>query len=403
MTAEQRDQKVEVRESERAGRISPVATSVTAFVGRTERGPVDTPVAVTSFVEFEDTFGTVTGDSTLGFSVHDFFTNGGTDAVVVRLRRPGTGDAPDVEALTASDVVGPGLREAGCGLYALDRVDLFTLLVIAPHTPDGSVEPAVVRAAAAYCEERRAVLLLDGPPEWESAADVLAASAIGLDAVVGTTSANAALFFPRIRQPNPLNDNEIETFSAIGAVAGVIARTDARAGVWSSPAGEQAVLNRVPGLSADLTSREVSAVTAAGVSCLRSIPGGGRVVWGARTMQGADSEGSQWKYLPVRRTALFVEESVAQGTRWVVFEPNAEQTWARVRELVDEFMHGLFRAGAFPSSTTPSEAYFVKCGRDTMTEDDVERGVLTVLVGFAPIRAGEFVVVRVDQATGSRG
>ena len=235
-----------------------------------------------------------------------------------------------------------------------------------PRQPanDGSVDPIVVRAAEEYCRERHAVLLLDSPPSWTSAQDVLAAHEAGLDAVVGASGANVALIFPRLG----------DGLSATGAVAGVIARTDARTGVWGSPAGEQALLNRVPHLDVDLTSREVSALTAAGISCLRSLPGGGRVVWGARTMDGADAAGSPWKYLSLRRTALFIEESVQRGTTWVGAEANTEQTWAQVGSAVS----------AFP---------------DTMTLDEIAAGVMTVTVGFAPIRAGEFVTVNVRQAT----
>ena len=380
--------------------IEGVATAVAAFIGLAEQGPFETPLSLTSFTEFRDTFGGHADHVTMSFAVRDFFANGGTDAVVVRLGGRG-GDAPDGAVLTASDIVGPGLEEDGRGLYALDRVDLFSLLVIPPHTRDGGVDPEVVRAADAYCRSRRAILLLDGLPRWAVAGDVLAAYASGLDAVIGTSSADAALFYPRLRQPNPLRRRELGVFSALGAVAGVIARTDAQVGVWASPAGPHALLNRVSELDVDLSTREVSALTAAGVNCLRSVPGGGHVVWGARTMQGGDASGSEWKYLSVRRTALFIEESLARGTRWVTFEPNTEETWTQVREHVDEFMHGLFREGAFPGSSRPSDGYFVKCGRDTMTEHDIESGVLTVTVGFAPIRPGEFVVVRVQQTAGA--
>ena len=233
------------------------------------------------------------------------------------------------------------------------------------------------------------MLLLDSPPSWTSAQDVLAAHEAGLDAVVGASGANVALIFPRLG----------DGLSATGAVAGVIARTDARTGVWGSPAGEQALLNRVPHLDVDLTSREVSALTAAGISCLRSLPGGGRVVWGARTMDGADAAGSPWKYLSVRRTALFIEESVQRGTTWVGAEANTEQTWAQVGSAVSAFMHSMFEAGAFPATSIERDAYTVACGPDTMTPDEIAAGVVTVTVGFAPIRAGEFVTVNVRQAT----
>jgi hypothetical protein len=161
--------------------------------------------------------------------VRDFFTNGGRCAVVVRLLAPGAVDDPAGAPLTASDIVGAGLKASAAGLYALDTVDEINLLVIHPHAPDGSVDPIVVRAAEEYCRERHAVLLLDSPPSWTSAQDVLAAHEAGPDAVVGASGANVALIFPRLG----------DGLSATGAVAGVIARTDARTGVWGSPAGSR--------------------------------------------------------------------------------------------------------------------------------------------------------------------
>ena len=135
------------------------------------------------------------------------------------------------------------------------------------------------------------------------------------------------------------------------------------------------------------------------VNVIRKFPVYGTVVWGARTLQGNDEVGSEWKYVPVRRTALFIEESLYRGLKWVVFEPNDEPLWAQIRLNVGSFMNDLFRQGAF-QGTTPKDAYFVKCDKDTTTQSDINRGVVNILVGFAPLKPAEFVVIKLQQLAG---
>ena len=139
----------------------------------------------------------------------------------------------------------------------------------------------------------------------------------------------------------------LENFAPCGAVAGMFARTDAQRGVWKAPAGLDATLVGVPKLTVQLTDAENGQLNPLGINCLRAMPAAGRVVWGARTLQGDDRLASEWKYVPVRRTALFIEESLYRGTQWVVFEPNDEPLWAQIRLNVGAFMHSLFRQGAF--------------------------------------------------------
>jgi phage tail sheath protein FI len=135
------------------------------------------------------------------------------------------------------------------------------------------------------------------------------------------------------------------------------------------------------------------------VNCLRSFPVAGNVVWGARTLQGADALASEWKYVPVRRLAYFLEESLYRGTQWVVFEPNDEPLWAQIRLNVGAFMHNLFRQGAFQGQT-PQEAYFVKCDKDTTTQNDINLGIVNIVVGFAPLKPAEFVIIQIQQIAG---
>src|SRR5262249_52846215 len=209
----------------------------------------------------------------------------------------------------------------------------------------------------------------------------------------------SALFFPRLRQPNPKHDDQVEEFAPCGAVAGVFARTDAQRGVWKAPAGLDATLVGVPELSVALTDPENGELNPLGINCLRSMPAAGRVVWGARTLRGDDGLADEWKYVPVRRLALFLEESLYRGTQWVVFEPNDEPLWAQIRLNLGAFMQNLFRQGAF-QGRTPREAYFVKCDKETTTQNDINLGIVNIVVGFAPLKPAEFVIIRIQQMAG---
>ena len=200
-------------------------------------------------------------------------------------------------------------------------------------------------------------------------------------------------------QTNPLHDNQFEEFAPCGAVSGVMARTDSDRGVWKAPAGLEARLFGVPALSVPLNDADTGQLNPLGINCLRAMPAAGRVVWGARTMEGSDRLASEWKYVPVRRTALFLEESLYRGTQWVVFEPNDEPLWAQIRLNIGAFMQSLFRQGAF-QGTTPREAYFVKCDRETTTQNDIDHGIVNILVGFAPLKPAEFVVIKIQQLAG---
>ena len=307
-----------------------------------------------------------------------------------------TGDqAADGGHLDDSDFTGTGKEGNKEGLYALEKADLFNILCIPPYLQNGNVDNAtLIGTAAAYCEKRRAILLVDPLAEWN---DKDAAKA-GVS-TIGTNSKNAALFFPRLKQPNPLHDNQIEDFAPSGAIAGIFARTDTQRGVWKAPAGLDATLVGVPQLSVPLTDAENGELNPLGINCLRAMPAAGRIVWGSRTLQGDDRLASEWKYIPVRRTALFIEESLYRGTQWVVFEPNDEPLWAQIRLNIGAFMHNLFRQGAF-QGTTPKDAYFVKCDKETTNQTDINSGIVNIVVGFAPLKPAEFVVIKLQQIAG---
>ena len=377
-----------------------VATSITAFVGAAPRGPVDDPITVTSWGEYQRMFGGLWRPSRLGFAVRDFFLNGGGTAVIVRVFRDrpaparnaaeleqgslevhaatpgewgnelrirvdhetrdpdaakgesattlfnltvfdgatgvieqhrnvavgtdhpayvgrvlerdsnlirltsvggshpaahetdpdpgtsiwdeqapatssgvaaGTGDADEPLDLQPATYVGGTTAADKKGLYALDKADLFNLLVIPPPAGEDLDDADIIPAAVAYCEARRAVLLVDASVDWTSVADVKSGMAGG----VANASKNAAIYFPLLAQPNPLNENAVEQFSPGGAVAGVIARTDAQRGVWKAPAGQDATLNGVPALTVPLTDGDIGQLNPLGVNCLRALPGVG--------------------------------------------------------------------------------------------------------------------------------
>lgn len=305
----------------------------------------------------------------------------------------------DGENLKDSDFLPANGQANKEGLYALDKADLFNLLCIPPYASSGAdrwdAGNVVIAAATAYCEKRRAIHLIDSPSSWRTKD----AARQDVADFPETRSKNAALYFPRLMQPNLLRESRIEPFAPCGAVAGVIARTDTQRGVWKAPAGLEATLAGVPKLSVSLTDAENGELNPLGINCLRAFPVGGRVVWGSRTLRGADQLADEWKYLPVRRTALYIEESLYRGTQWVVFEPNDEPLWAQIRLNVGAFMHGLFRLGAFQGQS-PRDAYFVRCDKTTTTQADINNGIVNIDVGFAPLKPAEFVVIRLQQIAG---
>ncbi|MFF5670657.1 phage tail sheath family protein [Streptomyces hygroscopicus] len=590
--------------------IAPVTTSVTAFVGHTRRGPLNTPVRITSFTDFERRFGGLTSQSAVGYAVHQFFGNGGTVAVVVRVTKAGTGkaarvtldsteghsqcpvlevhakepghwgsglrlavdhdtpcpqetfnlhvldargtsresftnlsmdpahgrhaetvinagsalirvkavgegrpdpsgtvskpfagelpdlnveltvkigeveraftlydpdcdgeapcdvtelalllerklralpDAPGKHAFAGTEVTAFGRRlqvvagsidpgdvvrflgecandlgleasvnppvfalsggEDGAppgprdligseadktGLQALrdiEDVNLLSLPELAGYDSVGDMV-SVLSAADRLCRERRIFLLVDAPSAWGG----VDAARAGIGAFEPVRSDHAALYFPQLRITDPLT-GRLRSFPPSGALAGVIARIDGERGVWKAPAGTEARLAGVYSLGVQLTDRENGLLNPLGINCLRTFPVVGPLVWGARTLSGADALDSEWKYVPVRRLALHIEESLRRGLQWVVFEPNTEQLWQQIRLSASGYLHTLFEKGAFKGGT-PRQAYFVKCDKDTTTDEDIASGIVNVVVGIAPVKPAEFVIVKIQQMAG---
>jgi phage tail sheath protein FI len=283
------------------------------------------------------------------------------------------------------------------GMHALDRIEpfIFNLLCLpaAANLSQGGMD-VVIPEAETYCLDKRAFLIVDISENVDTPADMLA----WMSTNEGYRHTNAAVYFPRLVIPDPLNENRGRNVGASGTVAGIYARTDSNRGVWKAPAGTEASL-RGAKLAVKITDLENGGINPLGINVLRNFPVFGSVVWGARTLQGADQQASEWKYIPVRRTALYIEESLFEGSKWIVFEPNDEPLWAQIRLNFGAFMHGLFRQGAF-QGTTPKDAYFVKCDKETTTQNDINLGVVNIIVGFAPLKPAEFVVIKIQQMAG---
>jgi uncharacterized protein len=302
----------------------------------------------------------------------------------------GTGD----QIYFPAPEVPPSPSPAKVGILALDKVDIFNLLCL--PSADGDLPATILSNALQYCVKRRAMLLVDPPSAWDGPANV---QKNPIAEISGVQARNAAVFFPSLNEANPLKANLVEKFVPCGAMAGIFAATDSARGVWKAPAGVDAGITGIDSLSVKLSDDDNGLLNPLGVNCLRTFPVIGTVVWGSRTLRGADQLADEYKYIPVRRTALFIEESLYRGTKWVVFEPNDERLWSQVRLNVGAFMHDLFRQGAFQGQSA-KEAYFVKCDKETTLQNDIDRGILNILVGFAPLKPAEFVVIKLQQMAG---
>lgn len=507
--------------------ITGVSTSDTAFVGFFKRGPMNEPVRITSFSDFERRFGGLDTRSKASYAIQQYYLNGGQIAWVVRVAdgaqtavleldggsppdtvltleaaspglwgtnvqvavghidsdpdlfnlvvrevatvggreqvvnseihrnlsmsttssryvkdvleeqsslvkatSVGTGDIPSetdptVEDVTSAIVVGnvdsTAFKSLGDdpddpakavsdgkppedsttwinGMKTLDTIApyIFNILCLPAVADLGDTAMAAVYAEAnTYCEDKRAFLIVD-----------ISESVVTLDQMTtwmkntgeSLRHNNAAVYFPRIEIADRLNEDRPLNVASGGTLAGIYARTDATRGVWKAPAGTEATL-RGATIKTKLTDLKNGTLNQMGINVLRTFPIYGNVCWGARTLNGADQQASEWKYIPIRRTALYIEESLYQGLKWVVFEPNDEPLWAQIRLNVGAFMHNLFRQGAF-AGKTPREAYFVKCDKETTTQNDINLGIVNILVGFAPLKPAEFVVIKIQQIAG---
>jgi phage tail sheath protein FI len=257
------------------------------------------------------------------------------------------------------------------------------------------IDEQVYTKALSYCFERRAMLIVDPPTTWlgevkNGNISQLQPTDVGIE---GPETINAAVYFPRVIKEDPMMKNQLDTFSACGIIAGIYAATDVTRGVWKAPAGLDAGILGINSLELKLTDQQNGVLNPLGINCLRTFPIVGSVVWGDRTLRGADILDSDYKYVSVRRLTLYIEESLYQGTKWAVFEPNNENLWSALRLSVGSFMESLSRQGAFYS-------YQVVCDKTTTTQRDIDLGIVNVLVQFAPVKPAEFVVIQIQQQAG---
>jgi phage tail sheath protein FI len=280
----------------------------------------------------------------------------------------------------------------------LDKLAVFNLLVV-----PGVTDSSVLATGSAFCERKRSFLIMDPPPA-DSADGSDPQYPLKIEDVVEggaiPKSSNSALYFPYLASNDPLTGLPVETPPS-GAVAGVFARTDQNRGVWKAPAGLETTLHNVTDVveRGRMTDQRQGVLNLRGVNCVRNFPGVGPVVFGARTSVSENPSFQQWKYVPVRRMALFLEQTLYANLGWVVFEPNDQPLWTAIRTSIESFMLGLFRQGAFQGST-PSQAFQVKCDSQTTTQDDINNGVVNIVVAFAPLKPAEFVIIKISQLAG---
>lgn len=361
--------------------IEGVPTSTAAFIDFFAQGPIDKAVKIDCYDDFERVFGGLHPRSEASYAIQQYFLNGGRLAWVVR-----------VDDACAEKLIGDAAAKSG--LYALDEIvpDIFNILCVpAAASLDQKDFAAVISAAEKYCYDKRAFLIVDPPYAIKSKDEMV----YWMQSNDSLRHRNAAIYFPCLEISDPLNSNQPRSVGASGTLAGVYARTDQTRGVWKAPAGTEADL-RGANIPIQLTNRENEELNKLGINALRSFPHIGNVVWGARTLLGSNQNASEWKYVPVRRLALYLEESLYRGLKWAVFEPNDQRLWAQVRSSCGSFMMGLFRQGAF-QGTKPSDAFFIRCDETTTTQDDIDSGVFNIIVGFAPLKPAEFVLIYIQQ------
>jgi phage tail sheath protein FI len=356
--------------------IQPVGTSTAAFVGTAPSGPVNAVSdPLTSVAAFEAVYGA--SSVPLSLAAHAFFANGGQRLYISRVNSPSNSTATPDDYLRALALLSP-----------IDEISTVAApgASLASATGPASVTP-IHAALISHIQTSYCVALLDPPPA-ASIADVQAIRA-QLD------SSSAALYYPWLNVANPLSPpTRAAAIKAppSGFLAGILARSDAQHGVSKAPANLPIL--GAASLETNLTEADATTLNNAGINTLRIFPNRSLLVWGARTV----SSDPDFKYVNVRRYFNYVEHSIQQGTQWAIFEPNGEQLWANMRSTVSDFLTNEWRNGAL-MGTKPEEAFFVKCDRTTMTQSDLDNGRLVCLIGIAPIRPAEFVIIRIGQWT----
>ncbi len=368
--------------------IQPTGTSTAGFVGQAPdaKARVNEAVAVNNWTQFVNLFVPKGSASTpLSHAVYGFFANGGRRCFVVNCK----------------DIAGGGTSRAG--LDVLKEIDEVAI-VAAPGLADAASYAAVLDHCSGM-KDRFAIL---DCPETVPRLDLLTQVAVvssrkkkpedtdaGSDSDGGMrppASPWGAVYFPRVTVRDPLPPNDFVDVAPSGHLAGIYARTDATRGVHKAPANER--IRGALNVTYRLTRDEQGELNQHGINCIRLFPRDGILVWGARTLA---EKGSEWTYVNVRRLFTMVEESIANSTRWIVFEPNEEALWKKIRRDVSAFLSNLWRDGAL-MGRSPEEAFFVKCDEETNPPESIDAGRVVILIGMAPVKPAEFIVFRIGQS-----
>lgn len=398
--------------------IGAVGTSTAAFLGQAPdpSAPEGRPVAVNSWSQFVRTFcGDAAQGTPLSSAVHGFFENGGGRCYVVHMpegsplgggARQRTGlraleSLDEVAIVAAPGYTGPDAWEALLG-HCEKLEDRVAVLDVAPTVDDVEVLTRVARGGDPGVERPRA---RSEPGEGETSGDgdddgsgapppePEPGPAAGAGGGRPRQSAYGAAYFPHLVVQDPLSGGRLVTPPS-GHLAGVWARTDLTRGVHKAPANEP--VRGATDLTYGVTREEQSLLNPAGINCIRFFPGEGILVWGARTL---DAEASEWRYLPVRRLFNMVKESIGNGTRWIVFEPNDYILWRSIRRDISAFLTRVWRDGAL-FGRRPEEAFFVKCDEETNPPEVRDAGQVVAVIGVAPVKPAEFVVFKLSQWSG---
>lgn len=300
------------------------------------------------------------------------------DAIILQLSG---GTDGNVAGATAADYIGkdegPGKRT---GIQAFIENSDVSLMSV-----PGVTMPEVQMSLIAHCENLKSRFAVLDMPKDRKKTDELLEYRDMFD------SNYAAFYHPWIQIFDPLSKKNIIAPPS-GSMLGIYARTDNTIGVHKAPANE--VVRACTGLASSYNTAEQDLLNPKGVNLIRSFPGRGIRVWGARTA----TSNATWKYINVRRLFIYLEESIRANTNWVVFEPNTEALWGRVKRTIEMFLASTWRSGAL-AGTSPSEAFFVEIGRSTMTQDDIDNGRLICVIGVAPVKPAEFVIFKIGQYT----
>jgi phage tail sheath protein FI len=334
--------------------IEGVSTSTVGFLGETLKGPT-TPTLITSWVQFQTVFGSYFGqDKFLPYTVEGFFLNRGQRCYIRKVCNNDYANA----------------------LLELEKIGEISLV----YAPNAQATSGLTDLLFDHCERLRNRLAIIDSVKGQAPSNVSKPK---------SACSFAALYYPWI-QVQEAGTGKVCLVPPGGHVAGVYARTDIERGVHKAPANQQ--VKGVVGLEYAVSDNQQDNFNPNGINCIRSFSGRGIMVWGARTL----SNDTEHKYVNVQRLLIYLEQSITKGTQWATFETNNEKTWAKLKQTTENFLYNSWQAGML-MGVKPLEAYFVKCDRTTMTQNDLDNGRLILQIGVAPVKPAEFMIFRVSQ------